>query len=202
MADQKSYHLKGHLLAACNCDWGCPCNFEAPSTQGFCEGTYVWRVESGHYHGTTLDGTTFAMFGSYPGLVHEGNATTLVLVDDRVPADRRAAVESMIQSIPPFSIFLALTTNMLGIRYAPFDLHLDGIRSHLTVPQVMELQLAPMQNPVTGEDELATLNKPTGFTSKVQELCSAERYRFTAGEISVDYQGTYGEFSPFEYSPG
>ena len=41
MAEKTSYHLKGMLLAACNCDWGCPCNFEAPPTKGFCEGGYL-----------------------------------------------------------------------------------------------------------------------------------------------------------------
>src|SRR5262252_6759515 len=35
MAEKTPYHLKGVLLGACNCDWGCPCNFEAPPTYGF-----------------------------------------------------------------------------------------------------------------------------------------------------------------------
>ena len=53
MATPHTYHLKGHLLGACSCDWGCPCSFEARPTQGWCEGSYVWHVEEGHYHGTT-----------------------------------------------------------------------------------------------------------------------------------------------------
>ena len=59
MAEQP-YRLKGHLLGACNCDWGCPCSFEARPTKGFCEGSYTWHVEEGHYHGTPLDGSTLA----------------------------------------------------------------------------------------------------------------------------------------------
>src|SRR5215471_113169 len=35
MAQRDAYHIKGVLLGACNCDWGCPCNFEAPPTYGF-----------------------------------------------------------------------------------------------------------------------------------------------------------------------
>ena len=86
MAEQP-YRLKGHLLGACSCDWGCPCNFEARPTQGFCEGSYVWHVEEGHYHGTTLDGSTFAMFIHFPGAPHEGKGTGVVLVDAHVSAD-------------------------------------------------------------------------------------------------------------------
>ena len=54
MAEQPRYRLQGHLLGACSCDWGCPCNFEARPTQGWCHGSYVWHVEHGHYQGTSL----------------------------------------------------------------------------------------------------------------------------------------------------
>jgi hypothetical protein len=49
MAEKISYHLKGVMLGACNCDWGCPCNFEAPPSKGFCEGGYLWHVQEGTY---------------------------------------------------------------------------------------------------------------------------------------------------------
>ena len=55
MADQQLYYLKGHLLGACSCDWGCPCSFEARPTQGFCEGNYVWHIEEGQYQGDADD---------------------------------------------------------------------------------------------------------------------------------------------------
>ena len=36
MTNKTSYSLKGVLLGACSCDWGCPCNFEMPPSRGFC----------------------------------------------------------------------------------------------------------------------------------------------------------------------
>jgi len=200
MAEQPAYHLKGHLLGACSCDWGCPCSFEARPTQGFCEGNYAWHIEEGQYQGTLMAGSTFGMFVRFPGAPHEGNGTGLVLVDAAVPTERRAALESMIQSIPPFSIFCSLMSTFLGFRYVPFALHLDGIHSRLTIPNMLELQLTPMKNPVTGADELATLYKPTGFTSKTHELCATATYRLTAEGLAFDHSGKYGEFSPFEYT--
>ena len=200
MADQPAYHLKGHLLAACSCDWGCPCSCEARPTQGFCEGNYAWHIEEGHYQGMLMAGSTFGMFGRFPGPAHEGNGTAVILVDDKVPAERRAALESMIQSIPPFSIFYSLLSTFFGFRYVPFDLRLAGIHSRLTIPNILELQLTPMKNPVTGADELATLYKPTGLTSKTHELCATATYRLTAEGLTFDHSGKYGEFSPFEYT--
>ena len=67
MAEQPAYHLKGHLLAACSCDWGCPCSFEARPTQGFCEGNYAWHIEEGQYQGMPMAGSTFGMFARFPG---------------------------------------------------------------------------------------------------------------------------------------
>ncbi len=85
----------------------------------------------------------------------------------------------MIQSRPPFSIFWSLLATCLGFRYVPFALHLDAIHSRLTIPTLVDLQLTPMTNPVTGADELATLYKPTGFTAKTHELCATRTYRVT-----------------------
>jgi hypothetical protein len=35
-----AWFMRGSLVGACNCDWGCPCNFDAPPTYGFCDGFY------------------------------------------------------------------------------------------------------------------------------------------------------------------
>jgi hypothetical protein len=201
MAEQQPYYLKGHLLGACSCDWGCPCSFEARPTQGFCEGNYVWHIEEGQYQGTPMAGSTFGLFIRFPSAPHEGNGTGVVLVDETVPESRRSVLESMTQSMPPFSIFWSLLATFLGFRYVPFVLHLDGIHSRLTIPTMVDLQLTPMTNPVTGADELATLYKPTGFTSKTHELCATRTYRVTLDGLAYDHSGKYGEFSPFEYVP-
>lgn len=201
MTDTVGYQLKGHLLGACSWDWGCPCSFEAPPTYGHCEGSYTWNIEQGHYGDVRLDGINVSEFGSFPGPVHEGNGTLLFLIDEKTSADQREALETMLTTILPFSVFYNLTTNFLGFRYVPFDLQLNGIHSRLTIPGTVELVLTPMKNPVTGEDELATLLKPTGFTSKRQELCATQTFRLKTEGLSYDHSGKYGEFSPFEYAP-
>ena len=200
MPDEKKYSLKGQLLSGCNCDWGCPCNFEVAPTYGNCEGVYFWHVETGHYDGVVLDDTNFGQFGLFPEAIHLGNGTGLYVIDDKLSPGQRTVVETILTEVPPFGVFHDLTTNFLGFKYLPFDLKLDGINSGLKISGALELKLAPMKNPVTGEDELATLTKPTGFTSNIQELCSAERFTFEVGGRSYDYSGKYGEFCPFEYS--
>lgn len=201
MAEKVAYHLKGRIIGACNCDWGCPCSFEAPPTYGNCDGNYNWHIDEGHYGGVRLDGLTVSSFIRFPGAPHEGNATGVVFVDEHASSAQRAAIETMLKTIPPFSIFLSLISHFLGFRYVPYTVHFDGIRSQLTIPDTVEVQLTPMKNPVTGEDELATLYKPTGLTSKEHELCATATYRVTTEGMAYDHSGKYGEFSPFEYMP-
>jgi hypothetical protein len=199
MAEPISYHLKGFSVGGCSCDWGCPCNFEAPPTRGFCEGGGVWHIEQGHYGGVKLDGLCIGLAAQSPAALHLGNVTLLILVDERADAAQRQAIEVMVPSIPPFSIFYSLTSKFLGFHYAPIEMQLDGIRSRATAPGILELALAPMINPVTGEEEPATLTKPRGFTAKLQELCATTVLRFSKAGLSYDHSGKYGEFAPFEY---
>jgi hypothetical protein len=199
MAEQSSYSLKGVFVAGCSCDWGCPCNFEAPPTQGFCEGGGIWQVEQGHYRHVPLDGLRFGMFAHSPAALHLGNVTMLALVDDRADARQREAIEAMLPTVQPFSIFYSLTSTFLGLHYVAIEVQLEGIRSRVTIPGTLELALAPITNPVTGEEEPATLLKPKGFTSQVQELCATAVLRFSREGLAYDHSGKYGEFSPFEY---
>jgi len=126
----------------------------------------------------------------------------LVLVDERATASQRHALEELLTQNPnviPFAIFKSLTETFLGVQYVPFELTLQGTQSRAIVPGMLEMQLAPMKNPVTGEEEPATLLKPKGFTSQQQELCATAAFRVTSARLSYDHSGKYGEFSSFEY---
>jgi hypothetical protein len=204
MADKASYHLKGILLGACNCDWGCPCNFEVAPSYGFCEGGYVWHVQEGRCDGVSLAGVTFAWCGHSPGPLHQGNLTAFYCIDDRTESPQRGALEKLIVKTPdavPFGIFMSLTSDFLGVRYAKVEAKFDGVRSRVRIQGLYELELTPMKNPVTGENEPATLLKPNGFTSKHQELCTTSTMRLSDPKLNCEHAGKYGEYSLFEYKP-
>ncbi|MDE0719654.1 MAG: DUF1326 domain-containing protein [Dehalococcoidia bacterium] len=200
MTTYGNYHLKGHLLGACNCDWGCPCNFEQAPNYGSCEGVYLWQVDEGHYNGVDLLGIILSEGSIFPAAIHLGNGTSVYLIDERASEDQRPAIENMIQNEAPFSVFLDLTTKFIGFRYVPFEVKIDGINSHAKIPGKLDFQLTAMKNPVTGEDEVAVLTKPTGFTSQIQELCTTSAFSYDGDGLSIQYPGKYAEFCPFEYS--
>ncbi len=63
---QVKWRIDGDYFQACSCDWGCPCEFEAPPTQGFCEDVSVWRINQGNYGDVSLDGLCFGVAARWP----------------------------------------------------------------------------------------------------------------------------------------
>src|SRR5688572_19377255 len=60
--EKPSWTLTGVVLVACNCDYGCPCNFNALPTHGKCEGGWTWHVQHGSFDGVSLDGLNFSVY--------------------------------------------------------------------------------------------------------------------------------------------
>ena len=43
------WRLKGREFANCNCDYGCPCQFNALPTHGICEAAVGYQFDEGHH---------------------------------------------------------------------------------------------------------------------------------------------------------
>ena len=76
--------IEADYLQACNCDYGCPCEFEAPPTHGSCEGMGAWRIIKGSYGNVPLDGLGFGFAARWPQAIHLGNGTGALLFDERI----------------------------------------------------------------------------------------------------------------------
>jgi hypothetical protein len=194
--------MRGTLLGACSCDWGCPCSFDARPTQGFCDGAYLWHVDQGKFGELSLDGLSFAWIGKAPGPLHEGNVSWLVLVDEKANAAQRKALDTLWagKSGGPWVIFMTVALSCEGPRYVPFELHLDGINSKARGGGIIEYGLGPILNPVTHEAEEIYVDKPTGFTSKRLTMGASRVFRVKSDVLTYDHSGKYAEFSKFDYS--
>src|SRR5687767_10407768 len=86
--------LEADYLQGCNCDYGCPCEFEAPPTRGDCQGLGAWQIRQGRYGTVALDGLGFGFAAIWPGPIHKGNGTAALFFDDQAdPAQRKALLE-------------------------------------------------------------------------------------------------------------
>ena len=85
------WRLEGEWIKNCNCAFGCPCDFNAPPTHGFCKGILGMRITQGHFEGTKLDGLVFLVTVDFPGALHEGNGKIQPIIDERATAEQRQA---------------------------------------------------------------------------------------------------------------
>ena len=72
MATPVKWRIKLEHLAACNCNWGCPCSFDALPTYGKCEAGAATRIIEGRYGDVSLAGLKWAMAATWPAAIHEG----------------------------------------------------------------------------------------------------------------------------------
>jgi hypothetical protein len=194
------WKVKGTVLVGCNCDYGCPCNFNAPPTYGNCEGGWTWHIEKGRYGDVDLGGLTLSVFADWPGAIHEGNGKAVAFYDERADEQQREALESLARGGEggPWGIFIN-TYELLDVKPAPFDVELDAEHSRLKVGDVAELAMEPIRNPVTGAEVQGCIQLPTGLVFR-EGWCAASKTFWVKDGISYDHSGKQAEYAPFEYS--
>ena len=199
MAD--SWHLNGKVLVACNCNWGCPCNFNAPPTSGKCEGGWSWHVEEGAFGDVRLDGLNFSVFVNWPGAIHEGNGEGVVLIDERADAAQRTAIETLVGGKVggPWGILGWTWPKVHGPYTVAYALTFDGVNTRIRCGEHFEVQGRPIRNPVTGAESHPGVVLPEGIIFKRGDLGTSTLFWVSNG-IKYDHSGKYLAVGPFEYA--
>ena len=203
-ANQKTkWSIEADFLQGCNCNYGCPCEFEAPPTMGYCEGMGVWKINKGQYGKVKLDGLGLAFTARWPKAIHEGNGTAALLIDEKADQEQRKALFQIASGQAggvPFEIIATTFTKVLDPQYVSFQFNLKGRNSSVKLGNVMSLALEPIKNPVTGEAEGLRIEHETGFIFKGAEVVSAKECRSAVGELKYSYPGKSGFISKIKYS--
>ena len=80
---QVDWYVQGIEYGNCNCDYGCPCQFESLPTHGHCKGFEVVRIDKGHFGEVTLNGLNAALIYAWPGPIFKGNGAIQTIIDER-----------------------------------------------------------------------------------------------------------------------
>jgi hypothetical protein len=146
-----------HRVRALNCAVSCPCQFNALPTHGHCRAHSFFQIERGRFGSTPLDGLRWSFLGSFPGPIHHGNGTWLIVIDERADAKQREALEAIAtgRETEPGTlitqVFSTLITTLLPPHYKPIDLTIDvaGAKATLRVPGLIEAEGHPIANKAT-----------------------------------------------------
>ena len=200
------WQIKGKEFANCNCSYGCPCQFNALPTHGFCCAVAGFQIEQGRFGDVKLDGLRAAGLYRWPGPVHEGNGTMQLIVDKSADARQREALLKIMngQETEQFAtmwfVFSAMAPNKLepAFEKIDFDVDVDARRARLVIPGIVESVGEPIKNPVTGLEHRARIDIPHGFEYRLAEIGSGRTT--TSGKIKLDLKDTYGQFARIHLS--
>lgn len=200
------WNLKARRLVTCNCDWGCPCEFMAPPTNGHCEGVEAWEIVSGHFKNVRLDNIRLCGTYHWPGAVHEGHGKYQMVVDDSVSAEQMEALETIMsgEEQEPHSLF-AIYGSTLDTFYdtitAPieFEWDIENLRGLVKVEGVLEAIFEPIRNPVTGKIHRAALKLIDGFDFREAEMISGDYW--AKGDNPVSGTGRFAYITCASYGP-
>ena len=174
------WNLEGEWIKNCNCAFGCPCDFNARPTNGSCQGLLGMRITKGNFNDIKLNGLSFFVTVRFPGPLHEGNGQAQPIIDERAtPAQREAlfAIMSGKNSAEGtlFHIFSMIVTKMHDPIFGPVEFSFDkeGRTARLVVPGVLETDVEPIKNPVTGEPHRVQVVMPQGFEHISAEIASS-----------------------------
>jgi hypothetical protein len=198
----KKWFFDADYLQACNCDYGCPCEFSAPPTTGFCHGVGVWKIQRGKYDELSLDGLGLGFAAMWPKAIHEGNGTVCLFVDEKASSAQREALLAIGSGQAgglPFEILATTFSTLLEPRFVPFNVTIDGLQSSARLGDNFRIALEPIKNPVTGNDEQVTVDHGTGFIFKSAECASAREGSVAVDQMKFSYPNKAGFVAQIHY---
>jgi hypothetical protein len=203
---EANWRLEGEWLKNCSCAYGCPCDFNAKPTQGWCKGFLGMRITKGHFEGTKLDGITFFAVVEFPGALHEGNGQLQPIIDERATAEQREALFKIMSGQNSaegtlFHICSLIVTKMHEPIFAPITLRFDknARTARVVIPGVLESDVEPIKNPVTGAPHRIQVMMPDGFEHREGEVASCN-IRST-GAIPFETQASHSTLANVVQTP-
>jgi hypothetical protein len=200
------WQMQGTQITNCNCAVGCPCQFNSLPTHGNCRAYAFYQIDKGHFGNTKLDGVRWGALFAWPGPIHLGNGTAMVVVDDKATAEQRAAIETVAsgKETEPGSlitqVFSTTLTSGHPTQVKPIDLKIDvkaGTAS-VRVPGLIDASAEPIKNPMTGAAHRVRIVLPAGFEYTEAEVVSGTGK--ATGPIPLDFTDTHAHVSTIHWS--
>ncbi len=199
MTDQ--WLFKSETYDNCNCAINCGCQFNLPSTYGFCQSAFIGHIVEGHFNETPLVGLNWAALYKWPGEIAEGNGKRQIVIDERADEAQRRALKAIISGDAGkplsnlFSVFASTCSEFCPTRFLPIDLEADlrERTARVEIPGLMESRGAPKVNEFSGEPLHIALARPTGsFEFTYAELGLGSTV--VTGDMAMAFEDSWAHF--------
>jgi len=190
------WRMTGTYFKSCNCDPGCPCDFQSPPTHHKCEGVLGMKVEQGNFDGVSLDGVKWAVAYHWPGPLHEGNGTVKPYFDSSTKPEQLNALGQILTGQAGGGWFEMLATIVSQVKspaIVDINFEFSGRSGKIKIGDAIENRFDSIKNPVTGDEASVQVRIPGGLEYSdqgVAEIVRSEVMRST-DEIGFDYSGCH-----------
>jgi hypothetical protein len=193
-------------IGTCSCDYGCPCEFNAPPTRLPCEGVMAMEITEGYFGKTRLDGLRVAGVYRWPGAVHEGNGAWQSVMDKKASKEQVEALFTILggkeqEPTTGFAIYASTISNEPDPIFADIEFEWDikKRRGRFTVSNLLNADIEPIRNPVTGAPHFIAIRPHEGFEFREAEMASGN---FSSrGELVQNYDKKFASISFVTYGP-
>ena len=201
------WHIKGRQFGNCNCNYGCPCQFNAPPTDNYCHGMGAFLIEEGFFGNTDLSGTKAVSMMKFPGPIHEGKGEFQIILDSNSSSDQQNAMKAIMygKETEPMATAFYMYASMMQKIYDPLiksiDLNIDLETRvcNLKAEDIINTNTRPISNPITGEEHRARINLPDGIEFKEAEMASGSTIANAA--FNTNFKDTYVQIAILNLTP-
>jgi len=190
-----NWSFEADYFTACNCDWGCPCNFNARPTEGRCMGWCAWSIITGKFGDTSLDGTKLVIYYKFPGLVENGNGTGCAYIDSRASQAQQQALKAISEGEAGGGLFelfgKELVTKWLPMKVVPIDFEFTAGVGRVRVEGFGEGESELLSYP-DGSVIQPWQELPHGIEFKRALMTNAKRWWWRDDDLLAIYADKYG----------
>ena len=200
------WELHGLEFTNCNCDYGCPCQFNALPSKGHCQAIIFFRIDKGQFGGARLDGLNMAMAVKWPGAVHQGRGTMQPIIDERADDAQRHGMLSILtgKDTDPMTTFWAVYTAMCETVLPPvhtrigIDLDMQARKATCSADNTALGRGEPILNPVTGQEHRAGIVLPNGFEYGQNEV--GRGWSTSAGGVQLTLEDSHAHWCEMHFN--
>lgn len=200
------WYIEGLEYGNCNCDYGCPCQFELRPTHGGCRGFEVVSIDKGHFGETDLGGLHVALLYAWPGAVFEGNGEMQAIVDERADEAQRQALITVFhggetdEAATHWWVYHAMCSKVHDTIFKPiaFEADLEARTARIHIPGVLDSTGAPIKSPATGDEHRVRIDIPNGIEFEQAEIGNASTT--ATGAIALDLKDCYGQWNVLRHA--
>ncbi|HET9220558.1 MAG TPA: DUF1326 domain-containing protein [Terriglobia bacterium] len=204
---QVNWYIEGVELSNCNCDYGCPCQFESPRpTHGHCRGFAAVRIDTGYFGDVALEGLGGALLYAWPGPIYEGNGECQAIIDERADSRQRHALATVLyggetrEGATHWWVYRTMSSTVHPpiFKRIDIDVNIEGRTARVVIPGVLHSTARPIRSPSTGQEHRVRIDLPKGIEFETAEIGSGTTK--TEATIALALTDTYCHFTVLRQS--